>query len=213
MAPYDCLKNSLKALNVFYAIIGIILIAVAAYAKGAAKLSSVSIAGGIIACGVFLFLVALIGFIGAHKHHQVLLFIYMVVLGIVFIIELGVSIAALAVSDGQKQDILYNGWVRLSDDAKNDIQSWGACCGFQNASMPPQYPDGRGTICPNAPVGNGTYDSLLTCFGKLESSLNKSFHAVGVVGIVFAFTELIGIALALAFRNQKNPKANPSAFL
>lgn len=54
--------------------VAFILIGVAAYAKAVAVIATVSVMGGIIACGVFLLLVAIIGLIGAVKHHQVLLF-------------------------------------------------------------------------------------------------------------------------------------------
>lgn len=55
-------------------IVGIILISVAAAAKASSHFSSLSILGGIIASGVFLIAVAVLGVIGAVKHHQVILF-------------------------------------------------------------------------------------------------------------------------------------------
>jgi len=47
---------------------------VAAYGRVANQVTSIAIIGGIIACGVFLFILSLLGLIGAAKHHQVLLF-------------------------------------------------------------------------------------------------------------------------------------------
>jgi len=47
---------------------------VAAYGKATAIIATVSVLGGIIACGVFLLLIAIVGLIGAIKHHQVVLF-------------------------------------------------------------------------------------------------------------------------------------------
>lgn len=46
----------------------------AAYGKAAAIIATVSVLGGVIACGVFLLLIAIIGLIGAIRHHQVILF-------------------------------------------------------------------------------------------------------------------------------------------
>jgi tetraspanin-13/31 len=54
--------------------VSIILIAVAAYGRAASQVTNIAIIGGIIGCGVFLFLVSLLGLVGAAKHHQVLLF-------------------------------------------------------------------------------------------------------------------------------------------
>jgi len=50
------------------------LIGVAAYGKAVAIIATVSVLGGIIACGVFLLLIAIVGLIGAVRHHQVILF-------------------------------------------------------------------------------------------------------------------------------------------
>lgn len=57
-----------------FQLVSFILIGVAAYGKAAALITSLTLMSGIIACGVFLLMVALIGLVGAIKHHQVLLF-------------------------------------------------------------------------------------------------------------------------------------------
>lgn len=54
--------------------VAIILIGVGAYAKGSSIVSSLHITGGIVASGVFLFLVAILGLYGSCHHHQVALF-------------------------------------------------------------------------------------------------------------------------------------------
>ena len=63
-----------KHVYVLFQLVACILIGVAAYAKAIAFITSLSLMSGIIACGVFLFLVALVGLLGAIKHHQVMLF-------------------------------------------------------------------------------------------------------------------------------------------
>jgi len=55
-------------------LVGFILIGVATYAKAASVVTSLPIIGGIVACGVFLLIISIMGLIGAVKHHQVLLF-------------------------------------------------------------------------------------------------------------------------------------------
>ncbi|GIX89663.1 tetraspanin-31 [Caerostris extrusa] len=71
---FTCSRNALIALNLVYVIVSFILISVAAYGIVASFFSSLTIVGGIIACGVFLFLLSLMGLIGAARHSQVLLF-------------------------------------------------------------------------------------------------------------------------------------------
>lgn len=50
------------------------MIGVAAWGKGFGLVSSIHIIGGVIAVGVFLLLIAIVGLIGALHHHQVMLF-------------------------------------------------------------------------------------------------------------------------------------------
>lgn len=53
---------------------GLLLIGVAAWGKGFGLVSSIHIIGGVIAVGVFLLLIAMVGLVGAVRHHQVMLF-------------------------------------------------------------------------------------------------------------------------------------------
>ena len=55
-------------------VIAIMLTAIAIYAKSISLISSLAIIGAVIGCGVFLLLIACMGFIGAVKHHQICLF-------------------------------------------------------------------------------------------------------------------------------------------
>jgi len=55
-------------------VVSFILIGLAAYAKAAAYIVDISVMGGIIACGVFLLIIASVGVIGTVLHHQVTLF-------------------------------------------------------------------------------------------------------------------------------------------
>ena len=57
-----------------FQLVAFVLIGVAAYARAVAIITGISIMSGLIACGVFLLLIAIVGICGAVKHHQVLLF-------------------------------------------------------------------------------------------------------------------------------------------
>lgn len=58
----------------FLQFIALVLICVAVYAKVSSKITSLPILGGVVACGVFLLLVAIMGVAGAVRHSQVILF-------------------------------------------------------------------------------------------------------------------------------------------
>jgi len=51
-----------------------VLVGIAAYAKAVAVITTLQVMSGIIACGVFLLIISMIGFIGAMRHNQVTLF-------------------------------------------------------------------------------------------------------------------------------------------
>ena len=82
----------------FLQFVAFLLIGVAAAAKNADYIRSVSTVGGIVACGVFLLFIAIVGLYGTVKHHQILLFVYMVVLFSIFVIQFSVACACLAAS-------------------------------------------------------------------------------------------------------------------
>ncbi|KAI2566672.1 TSPAN31 isoform 8 [Pan troglodytes] len=102
---FACSKNALCALNVVYMLVSLLLIGVAAWGKGLGLVSSIHIIGGVIAVGVFLLLIAVAGLVGAVNHHQVLLFFYMIILGLVFIFQFVISCSCLAINRS-KQIIL-----------------------------------------------------------------------------------------------------------
>uniref|UniRef100_A0A672I706 Tetraspanin-31-like n=1 Tax=Salarias fasciatus TaxID=181472 RepID=A0A672I706_SALFA len=117
---FTCSKNALCSLNVVYMLVGLLLIGVAAWGKGYGLVSSIHIIGGVIAVGVFLLLIAIVGLIGA-----------------------------------------------------------------------PCFP----------------------CGDMMLNHATEALKILGGVGLFFSFTEILGVWLAVRYRNQKDPRANPSAFL
>ncbi|KAF2350825.1 Tetraspanin/Peripherin, partial [Trinorchestia longiramus] len=103
---FTCSKNSLIALNLLYVLVAILLIGVAGAAKYTAIVSSLAIVSGIIACGVFLLMISLVGLVAASRHHQVMLFFYMIVLFVIFVIQFGVACACLAINEAQQEAAL-----------------------------------------------------------------------------------------------------------
>ncbi|XP_056279807.1 tetraspanin-31 isoform X1 [Pseudoliparis swirei] len=131
---FTCSKNALCSLNVVYMLVGLLLIGVAAWGKGFGLVSSIHIIGGVIAVGVFLLLIAIVGLIGAIHHHQVMLFFYMVVLFIVFLFQFGVSCSCLAMNRGQQEALLNSAWGMLENKTKTDLESQLNCCGLLNVT-------------------------------------------------------------------------------
>ena len=122
---FTCSKNTLVGLNVIYILVSFLIIGVAVHSKFSTLslpslyltclcpgkvtgiVTDLPIIGGITASGVFLLFISVVGLIGAIKHHQVMLFFYMVVLFLIFVIQFSCSCAALSVSEEDQRTIIF----------------------------------------------------------------------------------------------------------
>ncbi|XP_019724331.1 tetraspanin-13b [Hippocampus comes] len=200
-AGFTCSKHSLCALNILYVMVSLLMIAMAAWGKWLGLVSSFQVVGGVTGVGVFLFFVALAGLLGAVKHHQVLLFFYMIILFMVFIVQLALSSACLAINKEQQDHLLEVGW-NNSHGAQRDVEKSLNCCGFRHVDL-------------NATCHAACFPkrSCLPCADKIQAHADEVLRLVGGTGLFFSLTEIVGVWLTYRFRNQKDPRANPSAFL
>ncbi|XP_010786853.1 tetraspanin-13a [Notothenia coriiceps] len=200
---YVCTKNALCALNILYILVSLLLVGVAGWGKWFDLVSSIRVVAGVIGVGVFLFLVAFVGLCGALKHHQVLLFFYMMVLFIVFVGQFSVSCACLALNKDQQKLLLEVGWNK-SEATQSDVEKTLGCCGFSfvpiNGSCAASCFDTHPETC-------------VTCSTTILQYAGEVLRFVGGIGLFFSFTEILGVWLAHRFRNIKDPRSNPGAFL
>ncbi|GCB72912.1 tetraspanin-31 isoform X2 [Scyliorhinus torazame] len=206
---FTCSKNALIALNVVYILVGLLLIGVAAWGKSYGIVSSINIIGGVIAVGVFLLLIAVVGLIGAVNHHQVMLFFYMVILFLVFVIQFGVSCSCLALNRSQQEHLLKLTWNRMSNATRRDLEHQLDCCGFMNDTENIAIYTSDYSLCKVPCKSTG----CKICGNVMLTHSGQALRILGGVGLFFSFTEILGVWLAMRFRNQKDPRANPSAFL
>jgi len=217
---FKCSKNTLIGLNIFYIIIGILLIALGSHWSTSNLVTSLPIIGGVVACGVFLILISTVGIIGASRHHQVLLFFYMVILFIVFLIQFSVACACLSVSYETQNSIAKEGWARVANHTKMDVQTNFECCGFntfnnsaveeEHMKHPDCYSIPKCTTFENSTCSSTFHtccDDLHgdcgcdTCGHELQLVMDKAFQVTGGVSLFFSFTEIIGAILAWRYRN------------
>ncbi|XP_072938526.1 tetraspanin-13 isoform X2 [Epargyreus clarus] len=208
---FTCSKNALIALNILYVVVASILISVAVYGQASSLVTNLPIVGGILACGVFLILISLLGLAGAVKHHQVMLFFYMVILFLLFLVQFSVACACLGVNSDQQKMLAQQGWNQVDMDVREQVQQRFQCCGFQN--LPPNVT----TDHPPCDIRNCCNDlpdcQCQPCMEKLRETIDRAFKLCGGIGLFFSFTEFLGVWLTVRYRNQKDPRANPSAFL
>ncbi|KAI1892298.1 hypothetical protein AGOR_G00131900 [Albula goreensis] len=208
---FTCSKNALCSLNVVYMLVSLLLIGVAAWGKGYGIVSSIHIIGGVIAVGFFLLLVAAIGLIGAAKHHQVLLFFYMVILFFIFLFQFGVSCSCLAMNREQQENLLNSTWGYMHNETKSSLETQLNCCGLLNTTSDRALFDRDFQQC-DAPCKH-TGRPCIPCGDTMLMHSAKALRILGGVGLFFSFTEILGVWLAARYRNQRDPRANPSAFL
>ncbi|XP_056613138.1 tetraspanin-13a [Triplophysa dalaica] len=198
---YVCSKNALCVLNIIYVMVSLLMVGVAAWGKWFGLVSSFRVMAAVIAVGLFLFLVAIVGLCGAVKHHQVLLFFYMLILFIVFIVQFSVSCACLAISKEQQNLLLEIGWNK-SESMQRDVEKSLDCCDFEQVNF-------NGT-CEAACFKKLTCEP---CSMKIQAYADDALRFVGGISLFFSFTEIFGVWLAHRYRNQKDARQNPGAFI
>ncbi|CAI2728182.1 unnamed protein product [Schistosoma spindalis] len=154
-------KYLLIALNLLYLVIAFILVGVAAYARLSIYVTSVHIVGGIIACGVFLFVLAVVGLLGAIKHNQAILFFYIILLFSLFLVQFSVACACLSLSSDYQQILVETAWKQSSNNSKLTVMTAFKCCGLHKVDLPPSDPLG----CPPCKLAKS---NLLTSRNQLS---------------------------------------------
>ncbi|CAI5788622.1 Hypothetical predicted protein [Podarcis lilfordi] len=97
--------------------------------------------------------------------------------------------------------LLEVGW-NNTNNAKQDIERNLNCCGFNNVS--------EADTCLASCV---KLQSCRPCAPIIKEYSGMVLRFVGGIGLFFSFTEILGVWLTYRYRNQKDPRANPSAFL
>jgi len=218
---FTCSKNTLVGLNVIYILVSFLMIGVAVHGKVSGIVTSLPIVGGITACGVFLLMISVIGLIGAVRHHQVLLFFYMVVLFLIFLIQFSCSCAALAINEDDEIRLIKKAWTTAETSSPSLVvqaEQTFDCCGVgindindafetytkptamdQNFTMAHNVFTDKSDNCyhDNATIMS---DKCLTCFSYISDKVNSGFNAAGGLGLFFSFTELFGVICTHKYR-------------
>jgi len=223
---FTCSKNTLVGLNVVYILVSFLMIGVAVHGKVSGIVTSLPIVGGITACGVFLLMISVIGLIGAVRHHQVLLFFYMVVLFLIFLIQFSCSCAALAINEHDEKMLIKKAWTSAETNSVSLViqaEQTFDCCGLgidkaDKVYEAPTPEDQAWTVehkvFDNRPDAecyhfNTTMNpKCQTCFSIISDKVNSGFNAAGGLGLFFSFTELFGGIVACRYRNLMDPLAS-----
>ncbi|XP_027395804.1 tetraspanin-13 isoform X2 [Bos indicus x Bos taurus] len=129
-------------------------------------------------------------------------FFYMIILLLVFIVQFSVSCACLALNQEQQAQLLEVGWNNTAS-ARDDIQRNLNCCGFRSFNP-------NDTCLASCVKSSHPCSPCAPIIGRYAGEV---LRFVGGIGLFFSFTEILGVWLTYRYRNQKDPRANPSAFL
>ncbi|VDP39769.1 unnamed protein product [Schistosoma margrebowiei] len=182
--------------------------------------TSVHIVGGIIACGVFLFVLAVVGLLGAIKHNQPILFFF------------SVACACLSLSSDYQKILVETAWKQSSNNSKLTVMTAFKCCGLHKADLLPSdplgcppcklaklsccdTPDGKTAKCCQGPdVGNNTFcPCTTTCWTVIQERLSTGVRVTGATSLFFSVIELLGVWTALRYRHQRDPLLDPNSVL
>ena len=114
-----------------YFLTGLFLILLGAFSSSI--ITDLPIVRGLTACGFFLLILSVIGFVAQCKPHRTLLLCYMIVIAITFIIQVSISIACLAVQEDREESLIHEAWDYCEGNNLqyiHDSELMFRCCGY-----------------------------------------------------------------------------------
>jgi len=230
-----CVKYSLFLFNLLFALSGLLLITTGGVIQGAYSQyldflgdQFFSTPAFMVAVGVIIFIVAFFGCCGAIKENHCMTLTFAILMGIIFLMEIGAGIAAYKLK-GQVKPLIYanmeSGMRNYGvADHQGVTQTWDViqhelrCCGTEEyldwvnttASGGENVPD---SCCLSDVVGCGLGVLRLSreqaamkiqtkgCLDIFSEQIRSNIGGVGGVGIGIGFVQLIGMVFALYLAN------------
>ncbi|CAF1202815.1 unnamed protein product [Adineta ricciae] len=185
--------------NIFYMILAFVFLFFAIFTRVSSSIIDLHLLVGLIILSIYLLSLSIFGIYAALKHHQVLLFFYIILLTILFLFQFILACTYLTIRGEKKYGLLKSSYQKSTDS----IQSKYQCCGFDNSTE-----FDRKQTCANLPCCKSSdqcCESLPMCHSLLEETLNKNLKIIGSIMLVFTLTQIIAVYLTLKFRNLRNP--------
>lgn len=118
----------------------------------------------------------------------------MIILFLLFLIQFSIASSCLAVNSEQQQEFAEEGWNRVPDSMRKQVQDTFLCCGFNSTSSSSSTSGDASCEVVNKICCSGSlYDANCQCppcLPKLEDKINYAFKLCGGLGIFFSFTEV-----------------------
>lgn len=139
------------------------------------------------------------GLIGTWKHHQVILFFYMILLFILFVIQFSTACSALTIDSQHQKTLAQDEWNAVNDGIKAEVQDKFNCCGLNST-------DSEHPTCTDLPCcenGLVTVDphcaNCQPCLEKLINAIDDALKIAGRFGIFFSFSQVSQLILNIKY--------------
>ena len=198
--PLYCIKATIAAVNVIFLIFGAVLASVgsAASSNQFAAFTGDTVPTGLLVIGIFVIVFSLLGCCGAKMESLSVLYLYVIILAMLILCQLGVGMAVYIEQD-QMNTVITAGWDRATDPAKSLVQNNLECCGLItfNMTLPINLPAGA-TVSGLAvqPCPPKSIPPMQVCMPLILSVVQSSYTTAAIVAIVFAFLEIAGLLFA-----------------
>ena len=193
-----CYRSALGCINILLICVGALLIGIAAYGKQHTRFVTLPLLAGFLVSGIILILLSMVGLVGISKQNQVILFVYMFAIIILFLVLMCVSVAALSMSSNQQHVLIRKGWLALDVKQRNHVEMKLKCCGLEKGDSGEDW-------CKNVlPL---TYNGTTSCFNKLKEPIAKAAQCSGGVGLFFSLMLLIAVYATVRHRNLLQEQA------
>ncbi|UJR10685.1 hypothetical protein I4U23_014879 [Adineta vaga] len=183
--------------------------------------SVISGAGFVIALGVIIILLTILGFVGAIQNRLQLLQIFIGSLCIILLLQLIAAIVGFTLrnkADNQLRQRLLDSMPRYVTKDRAVVSEWDelqqkwSCCGVENFTdwtataklLAPPSSCCLNNLCKESALNTTTYFTQ-GCYQNARTLFYRYSKALGGVSLFFFFVELVGVALAvLVLRDLKN---------
>jgi len=194
-----CMKGTLIIQNIIFLIFGIVLCAVGASALNnqVNAIVGATLPNGIIAVGVFIILLSLMGFLSAWLESRLGLQIYFGFVLVLALILIAIGVAVY-IAQSNSNTFVAQAWTSSGPDVKQSLQNVFGCCGlvtWNDSALPcPSglIPPPPTTVAPpvTATTANTTRPPTPiygpTCQIAMVNAFQSSYSIAGACGIAFA---------------------------
>lgn len=127
----------------------------------------------------------------------------MAIMFVLFVVQFSVAATCLSFTEDEEHELGRSGWLMASNTTIARTEKLFACCGYDMPS----------NTCAFDCCFKSAECVCNTCDQAITSAIDYGLSLCGSVGMFCSFIQLMAVWLTVRFRNQRDPRSDPSAFL